>query len=129
MKHCKVFFLIEGLEGETTFLITYAILPLTILFTFNVIVNKRHESFKSIFKETIFRMGIWLFIYELMHFVLSLWLSYRSIGFMYVNMYSLIKESLCTWWLQYRKLEVMFKVHYLTQSDCLAADRQDQGGH
>jgi hypothetical protein len=91
--------------------------------------------------------------------------------------YRVIKKSLCTWWLQYSKLQVMFKVspaslqtfidmpncgfedrvqystvhipnvfcdghlkiincvgivriqllpHYLAQSDCLAANRQDQ---
>jgi hypothetical protein len=29
--------------------------------------------------------------------------------------------------LQYRKLQVMFKVSAASQSDCLAADRQGQG--
>jgi hypothetical protein len=53
--------------------------------------------------------------------------------------YRVIKKSLCTWWLEYRKLQVMFKVspaslqtfidtpHYLAQSECLAADRQGHG--
>jgi hypothetical protein len=36
-------------------------------------------------------------------------------------------KSLCTSWLQYRKLQVMFKVSPASQSDCLAADRQGQG--
>jgi hypothetical protein len=55
------------------------------------------------------------------------------------NLYRVIKKSLCTWWLLYRKLQVMFEVslvgkhtfidtpHYLAQSDCLAVDRQGQG--
>jgi hypothetical protein len=33
--------------------------------------------------------------------------------------YRMVKKSLCTWWLQYRKLQVMFKVS--------PADRQGQG--
>jgi hypothetical protein len=35
------------------------------------------------------------------------------------RIYRMIKKSLCTWWLQYRKL--------LGSSDCTAADRQGQG--
>jgi hypothetical protein len=42
------------------------------------------------------------------------------------KVYKVIKKSLCTWWLQYRKLQIMLP-HYLAQSDCLAADRQGQG--
>jgi hypothetical protein len=43
-----------------------------------------------------------------------------------------IKKSLCTWWLQYRKLQVMFKLYpsnfqTVAQSECLAADRQGKG--
>jgi hypothetical protein len=43
--------------------------------------------------------------------------------FLSVLKYRVIKKSLCTCWLQYRKLQVM----YLAQSDCLAANRQGQG--
>jgi hypothetical protein len=45
------------------------------------------------------------------------YLTYRAI-------YRVIKKSLCTWWLQYTKLQIMFKV---AQPDCLAAGRQGQG--
>jgi hypothetical protein len=45
------------------------------------------------------------------------------VEFLSVFEYRAIKKSLCTWWLQYRKLQVM----YLAQSDCLAANRQGQG--
>jgi hypothetical protein len=37
--------------------------------------------------------------------------------------YRVFKKSLCTWCLQYGKLQIMF----LAQYDCLAADRQGQG--
>jgi hypothetical protein len=37
------------------------------------------------------------------------------------------QNSLYTWWLQYRKLQVMFLPHYLPQSDFLATGRQGQG--
>jgi hypothetical protein len=43
--------------------------------------------------------------------------------------YRVIKKPLCTWWLQYRNLQVMFKVlpaSLQTFIDCLADDRQGQ---
>jgi hypothetical protein len=42
---------------------------------------------------------------------------------MYVYVYRVIKKSLCTWWLHYRKFQVM----YLAQSHSFAADHQEQG--
>jgi hypothetical protein len=47
----------------------------------------------------------------------------------YVGMYRVIKKSLCTWWLQYRKLQVMFKVSsatlqaYIDTPNCVLEDR------
>jgi hypothetical protein len=41
----------------------------------------------------------------------------------WIEIYRVIKKSLCTWRLQYAS----FLSHYLVQSDCLAADRQGQG--
>jgi hypothetical protein len=37
--------------------------------------------------------------------------------------YRVIKKSLCTWWLQ----NTSFLLHYLAQSDCLAAGHQGKG--
>jgi hypothetical protein len=43
--------------------------------------------------------------------------------------YRVIKKSLCTWWLQYRKLQVMFKVSpaslqiFINTSNCVLGDR------
>jgi hypothetical protein len=42
---------------------------------------------------------------------------------LHTRSYSVIKKSLCTWWLKHTS----FLPHYLAQSDCLAADRQGQG--
>jgi hypothetical protein len=47
----------------------------------------------------------------------------------YIYIYRVIKKSLCTWWLQYRKLQVMFKVSpaslhtFLDTPNCVLEDR------
>ena len=44
-------------------------------------------------------------------------------------LYRVIKKSLCTWWLQYRKLQVMFKVspaslhRFIDRTNCVLEDR------
>jgi hypothetical protein len=38
------------------------------------------------------------------------WLMVTTRGSKRIAMYRMIKKSACTWWLQYRKLQVMFKV-------------------
>jgi hypothetical protein len=46
-----------------------------------------------------------------------------------VRWYRVIKKSVCTWWLQYRKLQVMFKVSpgglqtFIDTSNCVLEDR------
>jgi hypothetical protein len=46
-----------------------------------------------------------------------------------VQLYRVIKKSLCTWWLQYRKLQVMFKVSpaslqtFIDTPNCVPEDR------
>jgi hypothetical protein len=41
---------------------------------------------------------------------ISLWSDSSTFVFFIQILYRVIKKSLCTWWLQYRKLQVMFKV-------------------
>jgi len=46
-----------------------------------------------------------------------------------LHLYRVIKKSLCTWWLQYRKLQVMFKVFpaslqtFIDTPNCVLEDR------
>ena len=62
--------------------------------------------------------------YQILH-------NYRSIElyiFCITLIYRAIKKSLCTWWLKYRKLQVMFKLSpppqtFIDTSNCLHEDR------
>jgi hypothetical protein len=48
----------------------------------------------------------------------------------WIMIYRMIKKSLCTWWLQYRKLQVMFKVSpailqtFIDTTNCVLEDRE-----
>jgi hypothetical protein len=49
-----------------------------------------------------------------------------------ISIYRVIKKSLCTWWLQYRKLQVMFEVSpasLQTFIDTLGSQLPGPGGH
>jgi hypothetical protein len=56
-------------------------------------------------------------------------IDWAAIRFSCILIYRVIKKSLCTWWLQYRKLQVMFKVSpaslqtFIDTPNCVLEDR------
>jgi hypothetical protein len=62
-------------------------------------------------------------------YYLKLFYNRISYFIFYILIYRVIKKSLCTWWLQYRKLQVMFKVSpaslqtFIDTANCFLTDR------
>jgi hypothetical protein len=74
------------------------------------------------------------FKFDIFFLLTSLLLIEKRMGATSVSIYRAIKKSLFTWWLQYRKLQVMFKVspanlHTLLGSIWLLGSRPPGPGH